>query len=480
MKNKHFIYSALCALMLSSTMFVSCDKDDDKKSEEKTTDDIINQIPAVDGNKQLTPDEQKSYLDQVGKAFMTEFQSTNFDNLIDLVNYAYEKYGDDYDWDNVESWADDAYDALIKTERGKTLVDENEWTYDEYQGYDEVTGESIYKTITYRYFYYEDITEVIYTASAFKGHFVAENGKWTQTAADDLQFSFSDQNGKPCVLSVTTSGKTENAFFGDDYKGYDRNRKENEDGSYTSEYIDIIDKIIVAVPEHITVTLTQDGKEVIKSEINTDLSIASSTEYDFSKDKFNVTTTTVIDGYTFEVSKASFSNQDKKAESTFKLKKGDVKLLEYSIKANGEIVNEGDDEYDVESLDTEISIDILGKVQIKGTSKDGDKLMDLLDEAEENDDNETVYKEKIAAANALINYGMYFDGGDTKQLEVVMEPFEEETWGGKTYWDYDLLIQFADGTKNAFDDFFIKANFYNVNNLWDDMSDDYENKIKVD
>lgn len=106
--------------------------------------------------------------------------------------------------------------------------------------------------------------------------------------------------------------------------------------------------------------------------------------------------------------------------------------------------------------------------------------MDLLDEAEENQDNETVYKEKIAAANALINYGMYFDGGDTKQLEVVMEPFEEETWGGKTYWDYDLLIQFADGTKNAFDDFFIKANFYNVNNLWDDMSDDYENKIKVD
>ena len=68
MKNKHFIYSALCALMLSSTMFVSCDKDDDKKSEEKTTDDIINQIPAVDGNKQLTPDEQKSYLDQVGKS----------------------------------------------------------------------------------------------------------------------------------------------------------------------------------------------------------------------------------------------------------------------------------------------------------------------------------------------------------------------------------------------------------------------------
>ena len=463
MKNKHFIYSALCALMLSSTMFVSCDKDDDKKSEEKTTDDIINQIPAVDGNKQLTPDEQKSYLDQVGKAFMTEFQSTNFDNLIDLINYAYEKYGEDYDWDNVESWADDAYEALVKNEKGKTLVDK--WEYEQ--------------TVIYRYLEYEDITEVIYTASAFTGHFVAENGKWTQTAADDLQFSFSDQNGKPCVLSVTTSGKTVNAFFGDNFKGDDWNSKINDDGSHTSEYIDIIDKIIVAVPEHITVTLTQDGKEVIKSEINTNLSIASSTEYDFSKDKFNVTTTTTIDGYTFEVSKASFSNQDKKAESTFKLKKGDVKLLEYSIKANGEITND-DGDYDVNTLNTEISIDILGKVQIKGTSKDGGKLMDLLDEAKENQDNETVYKEKIAAANALINYGMYFNGGDTKQLEVVMEPFEEETWGGKTYWDYDLLIQFADGTKNAFDDFFIKANFYNVNNLWDEMSDDYENKIKVD
>lgn len=475
MKNKHFVYSALCALMLSGTMFTSCDNDDDKKSEEKTTDDIVNQIPAVDGSKQLTPDEQKSHLDQVGKAFMTEFQSTNFDNLIDLVNYAYEKYGEDYDWDNVESWADDAYETLVKNEKGKTLVDE--WEREQEDIVDKY--EQTFETVIYRYLEYEDITEVIYTASAFTGHFVAENGKWTQTAADDLQFSFSDQNGKPCVLSVTTSGKTVSAFFGDNFKGDDWNSKINDDGSHTSEYIDIIDKIIVAVPEHITVTLTQDGKEVIKSEINTNLSVASSTEYDFSKDKFNVTTTTTIDGYTFEVSKASFSNQDKKAESTFKLKKGDVKLLEYSIKANGEITND-DGDYDVNTLDTEISIDILGKVQIKGTSKDGGKLMDLLDEAEENDDNETVYKEKIAAANALINYGMYFDGGDTKQLEVVMEPFEEETWGGKTYWDYDLLIQFADGTKNAFDDFFIKANFYNVNNLWDDMSDDYENKIKVD
>lgn len=452
----------MLALMVAGTTLVSCDKDDDKKSEEKTTDDIINQIPAVDGNKQLSPDEQKSYLDQVGKAFMTEFQSTNFDNLIDLVNYAYEKYGEDYDWDNVESWADNAYEALVKNKKGKTLVDE--WEYEQ--------------TVIYRYLEYEDITEVIYTASAFTGHFVAENGNWTQTAADDLQFSFSDQNGKPCVLSVTTSGKTVNAFFGDDTRYY-WDRKDNEDGSRTSEKTEEIEKQIVAVPEHITVTLTQDGKEVIKSEINTDLSVASSTEYDFSKDKFNVTTTTTIDGYTFEVSKASFSNQDKKAESTFKLKKGDVKLLEYSIKANGEITND-DGDYDVNTLDTEIAIDILGKVQIKGTSKDGGKLMDLLDEAEENQDNEAVYKEKIAAANALINYGMYFNGGDTKQLEVVMEPFEEETWGGKTYWDYDLLIQFADGTKNAFDDFFIKANFYNVNNLWDDMSDDYENKIKVD
>jgi hypothetical protein len=320
MKRKLFLPNALCALLLAGTMMVSCNDDDDK-SEDKTTDEIIEQIPAIDGNKQLTVEEQKNYLDQVGKAFLTEFQSSNFDNLIDLINYANDTYGDNYDWDNVESWADDAYEALVKNEKGKTLVDESEWTDDEYQGYDYETDEPIYKTITRRYFYYEDITEVIYTASAFTGHFVAENGKWTQTAADDLQFSFSDQNGKPCVLSVTTSGKTVNAFFGDDNKGYDRNRKENEDGSLTTESTEEIDKIIVAVPEHITVTLTQDGKEVIKSEINTDLSIASATEYDFSKDQFATTTTTQIENYTFEVSKASLSNKDKKAEAYFKLKK---------------------------------------------------------------------------------------------------------------------------------------------------------------
>ena len=172
MRKNFFLPNAVCALMLAGTMMVSCNDDDDK-SEDKTTDEIIEQIPAIDGNKQLTVEEQKNYLDQVGKAFLTEFQSNNFDNLIDLINYAYETYGDNYDWDNVESWAEDAFDALVRNEYGNKLVADYILP---------VYGEEKIHCIEY-----ENVTEVIYTASAFTGHFVAENGKWTSSPADNLQ-----------------------------------------------------------------------------------------------------------------------------------------------------------------------------------------------------------------------------------------------------------------------------------------------------
>jgi len=474
---KSLINNALCALILAGALLSSCNNEDENTSEQ-TTDDIINQIPEVDETKQLSPDEQKNYLDQVGKAFMSEFSSTNFDNLIDLINFASEKYGDDYNWDDVESWAEKAFNTLTQNEKGKELVNQYEWSLEKYQGDDEETGEPIYKTITYHILNYEDISEIIYTASAFKGHFVAENGKWTSSTADDLQFSFADQNGKPCVLSLTTSGKTVDTYF-----GYNTNTesdsKENEDGNYTIVYTEEIEKMIVSVPENITVTLSQDGKEIIKTVIKTKLNVASPTEYDLTKDAFDVTTTTEIDGYTFEVSKASFSNKDKKSELSFILKKGNIKLLEYNLNVNGEISKDDDDEYKVNSADIEMNIDILGKVQIKGTSNDGSKLNDLINEAEENNTNETIVKEKTAEANKLFNCGMYFNGGSVEQSHVIIETFENKDWNG-TSWDQELSIQFADGSKNSFGDFFIKANFLNIFNLWEDMSEDYENKIKVD
>lgn len=479
MKTQRFLTVAIsAAMMLSVASFSSC-KDKDDGPNEQTTDDIISQIPKVDGNKALSVDEQKSYLDQVGKAFMTEFQSSNFDNLIDLINYASDTYGDDYNWDNVDEWADDAYDALVKNAKGTTLVDQYSYTYTDYVR-DEQTGEYVEKKVPYSHYYYEDITEVIYTASKYTGHFVAENGGWTYSSAKDLQFQFNDQNGKKCVISLNTSGKTVDAYFDDSYNDYVWEHKQNPDGGETYKSTDYIEKQIVSVPEHITLTLTQDGKELIKSEINTDLSIASSSEYDITKDTYATTTTTVIDGYTFEVSKASLSNKAKNAEAHFKLLKGNVRLLEYSIKANGEVAKDEDDDIELKSLSTEFFIDILGKVQIKGTSKDGNKLIDILDEAEENEDNGSVFKQKIAEANELVDYGMYFDGGSAKQAQVIMEAFEEENWRGNTYWDYDLSIQFADDSKNAFEDFFIKANFRNVTDLYDEMKEDYENKVKVD
>ena len=127
------------------------------------------------------------------------------------------------------------------------------------------------------------------------------------------------------------------------------------------------------------------------------------------------------------------------------------------------------------------SMDVLGEVQLKGKITDLHKLIDDIDDAYDNDEDETRFKRAINNANARYEANVYYNGGTYKQAWMTLEPFEEkEYWGisgiGSTYsyWDCEPVLNFADGTTYSFEKYFTEKNFKDLVDAFEEQSDKAE------
>ena len=84
-----------------------------------------------------------------------------------------------------------------------------------------------------------EIYESIYKLSAFKGKWTANEStrSWERTNANNLSAHVKDQNGNPCDITVTQSGKTKRVYLfeDEDYEcHYEEGFDENGDWYYGS------------------------------------------------------------------------------------------------------------------------------------------------------------------------------------------------------------------------------------------------------
>ena len=255
------------AVLLSGLLCLnSCgDDNDDGGSGDGSSPDSV--LP-------LSPAEQKAYMETVAREFMDLTPASDFKDITTLGRYVTDSYFDGYDWSEAEKWGKDIIDGLKQ-----------------YVGIlpDEVTD--IYNGSYYNYYYISKITgyKAVVQASNFKGHFTATNGRWVLSKADDLQFIFNDKYGDKCVLKLETSGSVKKVYLlnTDEWINYDSETVGNDYYSY-----DFYNRTqwTIGVPEKVVLTLTQGGREVVKTTVNIDLGSISNEEFDLSKNSLNVST----------------------------------------------------------------------------------------------------------------------------------------------------------------------------------------------
>jgi hypothetical protein len=424
----------------------------------------------------MSPSEQKAYLEKVAREFMAVVKSDDFKEMGALVKYVKDTYLEDYDWDDVESWAQDCLDAVSK----QIGVDTKTTEYSGYNYY------NYYNTITTNF-------ESILLASNFCSRFTASNGKWVRSDADKLEFVFTDQNRQTCSLKLETSGKVVkvHAAYIKNYTGYKYESKQN--GNYntyiSNSYYDAYD-CTIGVPEHIVVTLTQGNNVVVESKVDINLSNIVGEEFNLSRSNLTAKcVTTLNNGYTFNVSQVAYT-ANSKASVSFAMTKGDQSLVTIAVAGDVSGIPSCNvsaftrDEVDEDDFNNAtmtnglVKVDIIGKFQMQGTIKNARQFYDYLQDASNNDKNEANFRSFINQANSLADVNVFYDGNSTKQASVKMEVFSNQNWRGEIRWETEPVLCFYDGSSySTFEAFFNDKDFKGLIDSFKNYAQNYASLI---
>ncbi len=491
MKKAFLMVFTLC---LGMACFTSCGDDDepwtggnqtegkDSTATHNDTDTVVNPVDTVvnpdvtPANEEWAPTKQQAYLEDVALEMNSIVQAEDFRHYIELASYVNDTYIDGSDWDNVEDWADDILDDLmsdlIKKETNTERY-ENSW------------GSYVYNDIIS---YYKSTI----LASNFKGHWIVRNGKWSRTDAEDIQFAFANKAGNQCILTLTTSGKVVKChlFDLDDWKDY-QPIYDNDNYIGSNEYLDRT-QYTLGVPEHITVTLTEGGTTLVKQTLDIDLSGITNDEFNLSSSSLGFNSvTTLSNGYVFNTKNVKYSSSSTSATTTVEKNGRTLIVTTFSTGLSG-IPNQiltglyDMDDDDIEDLfahttttNAAFSVDILGKVQVKGTISDAHQLIDYLDKADDNDKDEFTFKQAVANANKCYKANIYYNGGITKQAYMSIEPLSDNyyDWMTNSYntkWEMEPTINFHNGTSYSFEEYFNEDAFKKLIDAIEDQGDNAE------
>ena len=451
-----------------SSALVSCGGDDDSVDSPIVNPDPIKpEEPSK--NEAMTPLEQKEYLDVIARGFMDKTPASDFNEISKLYNHISNTYTDNYDWDVVGDWGSEIFESL-KESLGTTDKEQDKGSWGEYN---------------YIYTNYKALV----MASNFKGQFKAIGNKWELSKADDLQFIFSDQHGKECVLKLVTSGNVKKVFIGNIDEWVDYNYDYSNDYYISNDYYDRT-QLTVGVPENIVVTLTQGGSQVVKVTVKLNIGDLSNDKFDLSKNQLTASTLVELNnGYKFNVSQVAYNGNNKTSVSFDMSKNGEsLASVAFSSDISGipscnidAMVSGNIDEEDFNNSNMKnvyVKLDIMGKLQIQGTLSDVRKFTDYINEADDNDDDEKTFKSFVNQANSLANFNLFYDGKSTKQATVTLEAFEEESWNGMKYWYMEPMLNFYDGSSySTFDAFFNDKDFKSVIDAFEKLADNYASLI---
>lgn len=422
MKRKNFLLVSFLALAMAFSV-ASCSSSDDPENNSGNGTETPgggNDTPDTPGtNKEFTAAEAKQNLEVtaqelLGKMNVNDLQE--FKTMIDGVDYE--------DGSEVSKWFEACGDA-------STVSDSKEGT------------------------------KYLIKASKFVGEFTLQNGVWKQTqkGGDHLSFIFNDKQGNKCVLTLKASKEGTEIHHDcfDDEGGYWDGYKWQE---YKDEYRFIL-------PKKMELTLSRNGEVRAMTTINTEVKTAG--EIDLTKDEVELSSVTQIGAYKVEVNKAAFK-AGKNAEAKAVISKDNETLITVTASATGEIDNNLEGTYGKVSA----SVDILGKAKVVATFSDVDMLIKNLDKADENDENESQFKQYLDNANKLVDAKLYLDNSSKSCAKVYLAPIEDG-YGSYKYWDAEPWLEFSDGSKYSYSDYFNEKSFKTVVDKVQSIVDDFIN-----
>ena len=308
----------------------------------------------------------------------------------------------------------------------------------------------------------------LWNAANFVGEFELQQGTWVQTkkGGDHLSFIYHDAQQKKCVITLKASAEAteiHHSVFDD------------EDWEWTgSQEIVTRYEIRFMLPKQIDITATREGKNM--GTVSVTSQVKTGKEVDLSKDEVDVTSVVTIGAYKAEVKKAVYK-AGKTAEAKVVFSKNGEELITLEGNGNGNITPSGEKS---EFGQINITINILGKAKVVYKILDGNLYYNNLSKADDNDGDESMFKLFVENANKQVDAKLYLDGSVSPAAKIYLAPYLAEDYGTYKYWDYEYWLEFTDGSKYSYEDYFDEQNFKTVSDKIQSLIDDFKNLFDFD
>lgn len=308
----------------------------------------------------------------------------------------------------------------------------------------------------------------LWNAANFVGEFELQQGTWVQTkkGGDHLSFTYYDAQQKKCVITLKASA---------DAKEIHHSVFDEEDWEWTgSQEIVTRYENRFMLPKQIDITATREG--VTKGTVSVTSNVKTGKEVDLSKDELDVTSVVTIGAFKAEVKKAVYK-AGKTAEAKVVLSKNGEELITLEGNGNGNITASGEKS---EFGQINITMNILGKAKFVYKILDGNLYYNNLDKAYDNDGDESMFKLFVENANKQVDAKLYLDGSVSPAAKIYLAPYLAEDYGTYKYWDYEYWLEFTDGSKYSYEDYFDEQNFKTVSDKIQSLIDDFKNLFDFD
>lgn len=317
-------------------------------------------------------------------------------------------------------------------------------------------------------------------AAAFKGRYVLRNGSWFLENGNGHSAVFFDDMGRLCELTVTMSGLTKKVIVyeeKDNFYDWYYGTFNEEDYIYEAE-----------IPSHIECVLTQGGSQLVKLVCDFDLnSIVEGQRVNVSRNSLSFTCVADLRDVAKITTTARYVAQGTSAVSIIVEKNG-RRILTAEAASQSNLQTQAPEEWDEDDVErisnTVLNLNILDKVQIKGSCSNINELVQTLDRADSdrNRYNYEAVKQYVDLANNLIQAKAYYNNTATVRatLRFDVDHREDYYYGygdSQTRYYPVASIQFADGSSFFVSNYFTEDAFRVLVDMVADLKDDVESQF---
>lgn len=340
---------------------------------------------------------------------------------------------------DINNWRDDAefIAKVIRTVQSKDYDDDKleEWVDALTEGWQQAPRQEGNTK------YYDYIVRL----SDAKGHFEEQaDGTFSFTEADDFQITILVDGEKVTGTFSCTDTKVPLRITSSGGNNYDY-QTGTEYYEYHSTY--------VYVPSSAKLKVLRGSAEFASLELTADVDVKDPEQVNPYTDSATLTATLKFSVYTLVIQKLAYSPTG--ADINIKLLSGNASLITVTAKAQYELDPASNDSVPVKSGNVDAYIDVMGKIQLKGSIPDFALFMSTGQSMSSKRDDANAFKALVAQLEGTFSVGMYFNGAAEPRATLGLEASQIDG----SYWTCDPVIRFSDGTSYKLEEYFSEERF---------------------